>query len=43
MFPSHVHAIVKAFAALSHAEQEELARLCKLLGLANAASSERRG
>jgi MarR family 2-MHQ and catechol resistance regulon transcriptional repressor len=35
IFPAHAQAIVRAFSALSRTEQEELARLCKVLGLAN--------
>jgi MarR family 2-MHQ and catechol resistance regulon transcriptional repressor len=34
IFPGQVQAIVEAFSALSPAEQEELGRLCKKLGLA---------
>jgi len=35
-FPRHVESIVQAMSALTAAEQEELARLCRKLGLANA-------
>jgi MarR family 2-MHQ and catechol resistance regulon transcriptional repressor len=35
IFPAHAQAIVRAFSALSRGEQEELARMCKVLGLAN--------
>lgn len=38
IFPAHVQALVGAFSGLTRAEQEELARLCKVLGLANAAT-----
>ena len=40
IFPGHVRALVAAFAALTRAEQEELARLCKVLGRANASVDE---
>ena len=39
-FPVHARAIAQAFGVLSHEEQRELARLCKKLGLANAAARE---
>ena len=41
IFPAHVQALVAAFSALTRAEQDELARLCKVLGLANAAAPRR--
>ncbi|HEY3358315.1 MAG TPA: MarR family winged helix-turn-helix transcriptional regulator [Polyangia bacterium] len=39
VFPDHVASIAAVFGALAPAEQEELARLCKKLGLAAAAPS----
>jgi len=36
VFPGHVADVVAAMGALAAAEQEELARLCRKLGLANA-------
>ncbi len=35
IIPSHVAGIVQAFGALTPAEQEQMAELCKTLGLAN--------
>lgn len=40
VFPDHVAAIVEAFSALRAAEQRQLARLCRKLGLALAAQAE---
>jgi len=34
IFPIHVQGVVRSLSALTHKEQEELARLCKKLGLA---------
>jgi MarR family transcriptional regulator, 2-MHQ and catechol-resistance regulon repressor len=38
IFPEHAAAIAREFSALSSAEQEELARLCRKLGLRSAAA-----
>jgi MarR family 2-MHQ and catechol resistance regulon transcriptional repressor len=42
IFPAHVDAVVDEFGRLTTAEQEELARLCRKLGLAEEPSSRRR-
>jgi len=38
IFPAHVETITRLFGVLDKGEQEELARLCRKLGLALAAS-----
>jgi len=40
LFPGHVAVVVEAFAPLTAAEQEELARLCKKLGLGTSGSPD---